>query len=364
MEFGDVKDTESVNGFAVFRQLLEDRGCDVTTTSLLTPKLDQQDVLIWLHNSYRLPQSEAFERVNEWQVDNYGQLVFIGNDYNAKPTFLEDVYENSSVADRQWARVVSRMEMSREQEDLDYVFMPGFNNDDRYIRFSDQFECDLFSVVNAPTGFLGTWTLEDSEDEDQASPQPELPTIRVRNYLKPKGDYETLASCSNNARRLPLIWRKSESYRGETLVVSSASFLSNYGVTKPANGPLIDLVLDEIPANSKVLILQSGPNDVPLSSTPEDRIVKTWAWMKHGPFPIAILHVLALAVVFCFARFPVFGRAKEIEFRPRNDFGLHLEEIGRLLRGTRQQQYAESRVRHYFEVVKRSLIGRGPRGRS
>lgn len=362
--FGDMGDRSSVNGFAIFRSLLEQRGCRIDTTSLLTPQLDNHDVLIWLHNSDRLPQPAAFERVQQWMNSRQGLVVFIGNDHNAKPEFVEEVYRNSNLQDRQWARVVSRMQMSREPLKLQRQEMglaPTISPND-HRRFSSG-SCSWFRVKRAPDGFVGFWTQE-------TLPKGELPvdsgeSIRVVNYLAPTIPHETLAWCTNGEESLPLIWKdQSNRYSGELLVVSSASFLTNYGATQPSNHDLLTLVANEIGGSRDVQVLQSGPGEVPLSSTPEDRMVKTWSWMEHGPFPIAVLHVLALAVVFCFARFPVFGRAKKIRFQPRNDFGLHLEEIGRLLRRSRQEDFARQTIQHYFDVIKRSLIGRGPTGRS
>lgn len=367
-KFGNINDADSVNGFAVLGELLEQRGNTVSKTTLLSPQLDQFEILLWFHEATQLPQPEAFERVQQWlEEDARRLLVFIGNDHNAKTEFMEQVYRNSTMEDRQWARLVSRRFMSRDLNDqLDSnALLPQQYRPVEYPRIAEGEFRSWFRVRSAPSGFVGRWEFaEDLVADEQIETTVELPAIRVDHYLKPLGDHELLIQCSNGDQDLPLVWTRELDYGGRVLVVSSASFLSNLGIVKPANRPLVDVVLNEIPTRRNVLVLHSGPGDVPLSSTPEDRMVKTWSWMKHGPFPVAILHVLAFAVLFCFARYPVFGRPKDMEFKPRNDFGLHLEEIGRLLRQSNRTEFARARVKHYFDVVKRSLIGRGPTKRS
>jgi len=82
--------------------------------------------------------------------------------------------------------------------------------------------------------------------------------------------------------------------------------------------------------------------------------------MSQSPFPLLILHLILLTVVFCFARFPVFGRAQPVHFRPRNDFGEHLHEVGRLLKVRGQTQFAQEKLAQYEQVVRRFQRGRQP----
>jgi len=371
--FGSSTDNQSINSFGVLSRLITNSDCEVDRLPLISPSLDKYNVVIWLHQGRTLPQDAAFQRMEDWMQQG-GKVIFISNDHNAEINFWREVYKDCPAQDREWARLVLRRaeaaEFYRSESSTPFPqSQPG------YTRLQENQKSPWFSVKSAPDHFFGQCHIEtgltkrrstsDRVTNATAIPAPkDLPAIRVHNYLESSSSRERLiATCKNGSTAIPLIWSNqimtSQSQPDDLVVVSSGAFLTNFGIVQTKNRPLILRFMQEIPVGSRVAFLESGPGDVAMSTSPESRIVNMWSWMGRKPFPLISLHVLALAVVYCFARYPVFGRPKEVQFKPRNDFGQHLTEVGRLLRSKGQIDFARQKIQHYYDVVKRSLIGKG-----
>jgi hypothetical protein len=71
------------------------------------------------------------------------------------------------------------------------------------------------------------------------------------------------------------------------------------------------------------------------------------------PFSVILLQMAFLGLIFCAARFPIFGRPRELAPPPLSDFGRHIWALGQLLQRTRDRAYALSRVLHYQQHVRR-----------
>jgi hypothetical protein len=63
-----------------------------------------------------------------------------------------------------------------------------------------------------------------------------------------------------------------------------------------------------------------------------------------------LLHLLVLGVLFCFCRYPLFGRPREPPPEPTSDFGKHIDALALLLAKTRDVAYASARVTLYQQM--------------
>lgn len=366
--FGGYNDNESIHGLGILAQLLRQQGHQVARTGMLTSQVDRYDLLIWIHQGAQLPNDEALDKLDAWMA-NGGTVVFIGHDYDATLDYWRSVYEESHGARREVARWAYRQEQ---------LARFGGSTIDLWSELVDQLQGSY--EVNAANRWLtvagdnqpkiGYW---ESADPDktwrQAGPTPDPfavelgaggrpPTIVRTWFMSKHRDARVLATIRSRGATIPTMWRETWRARSgrparDLLVISHPVFLGNFGILRPENVPLREAFLDEISDNERVLFLETGPGVVPLSSTPNDRIDQTWAWMTKGPFPVFALHAVLLAVVFCFARFPVFGRPRRIEFEPRNDFGQHIAEVGRLLRSQKLETFAREKLEHFYQVARR-----------
>lgn len=367
--FGSYSDNESIHGFGVLAQLMQQQGQQVARTGVLTSQLDRYDLLIWTHKGPQLPNNEALEKVEEW-MGNGGTVVFIGHDYSAARDYWRCVYQQSSGAERGVARWAYRLEQlkSLTETKLDLrseLTSPGLRSD-----YHDNAANRWMEVAGDRQPKSGHWESVDSKiDWSQAGQRPD-PTanhlatsgpqpILVRSWLKSRSNHaRVLATVEQQGQSIPTMWREQRSQRGglaarDLWVISHPVFLVNFGILRPENAPLRDAFLAEISDKDRVLFLETGPGPVLMSTTPNDRIDQSWAWMTKGPFPLFVLHTVLLSLVFCFARFPVFGRPRRIDFEPRNDFGQHLVEVGRLLRARKLEAFAREKLEHYFQVIRR-----------
>lgn len=366
--YGVASDNESIHGFGALAQLLRQRGHQVARTKMLTRQIDRYDLLVWTHLGPDLPDDAGLEMLDTW-MDNGNTVVFVGYDYDASQAYWRSVYQESQGGKREIARWAYRNEqlkslVERGSDPLEEI-MSAIRNRSYRANAANQW-MSAAGDLQPKTGYWqpvnpnGPW----QQVGPLPSPTSDLgalgpASVTVRTWLAPKSnEARVLATIEHKGEKIPTLWREQWSSRAgregrDLWVISHPVFLCNFGIFQPENAQLRDTFLDEISGSKRVLFLETGPGPVLLSSVPDDRIDQSWAWMTKGPFPIFVLHAVILAVVFCFARFPVFGRARRIEFEPRNDFGQHVAEVGRMLRMRQFESFARQKLEHYYQVVRR-----------
>jgi hypothetical protein len=65
-------------------------------------------------------------------------------------------------------------------------------------------------------------------------------------------------------------------------------------------------------------------------------------WRMFGAWPlnVILLHLTVVGVIFCFARWPIFGRPRIPPTDAASDFGKHVDALGELLRRSKDRKYA------------------------
>lgn len=367
--FGGASNNESVHGFGILAQWLRRNGHQVTRTGILTNQVDRYDVVIWTHKGPQLPNDEAVERLEQWMAGG-GTVVFIGHDYDTTLDYWRCVYQESRGADRLLARWAYLQEKVKSLTHADVGAFPEFTDSTSRTDYFPGTENRWMSVAGDNQPKAGYWqSIGSNSSWEQAGPAPDptavelgsdiSPPIVVRSWFASKSkDARVLAKVQHEGVSIPVMYREQLPQRAgraarDLWVISHPVFLVNFGILRPENVPLREAFFDALPPQSRVLFLETGPGDVQLSTTPNERIDQSWAWMTKGPFPIFVLHTVLLAMVYCFARFPVFGRPRKIQFAPRNDFGQHLAEVGRLLRVRKLETYAREKIAHYYQAIRR-----------
>ncbi|MBL8889093.1 MAG: hypothetical protein JNL67_03885 [Planctomycetaceae bacterium] len=366
--YGLANDNESIHGFGALAQLLRQRGHQVARTKMLTRQIDRYDLLIWTHLGPNLPDDAALDLLDAW-MDGGNTVVFVGCDYDASQAYWRSVYQESQGPNREIARWAYRNEQLKSLRERELTPFDELLSKTRNRGYRGNAANQWLIAAGDGQPKTGYWQPVDPNGPWQQVGPPPAKTfdlgstgpapVTVRNWLKPKSnDARVLATIEHRGEQIPTLWRETWSSRAgregrDLWVISHPIFLCNFGIFQPENAKLRDHFLEEITYQKRVLFLETGPQPVLLSSVPDDRIDQSWAWMTKGPFPIFVLHAVILAVVFCFARFPVFGRARRIEFEPRNDFGQHVAEVGRMLRLRQLESFARQKLEHYYQVVRR-----------
>jgi hypothetical protein len=373
--FGNYSDSESIHGFGVLAQLLRQQGHQVARTKMLTRQIERYDLLIWTHLGPQLPSNEALDILDEWMAKG-GSVVFIGHDYSAQLDYWRQVYAESQGADRELARWAYRHAQLETLTDRVVDPLAEIWPSSRQRGYAPDTSNQWMNAAGDSQPKTGYWEpVVDGSPWQQIVPK-DLATLdiggegrsplTVRTWLTPQGnDARVLATVRVKGEAIPSMWREKWGARTgrsarDLWVISHPMFLGNFGILQPENAVIRDAFLTEISDKNRVLFVDTGPGPVLLSTTPDDRIDQPWAWMTKGPFPIFALHAVVLAVVFCFARFPVFGRPRRIEFEPRNDFGQHVAEVGRLLRARQLEAFAREKLEHYYQIARRNTRKQKP----
>ena len=90
-----------------------------------------------------------------------------------------------------------------------------------------------------------------------------------------------------------------------------------------------------------MVFLESGP-DGPTIGSREDESEPSL--FDTPPVDLVLLHLALLGVIFCFSRWPIFGRPVEESTTYEADFGRHVIAMGELLERTGDVHYALDRV--------------------
>ena len=68
------------------------------------------------------------------------------------------------------------------------------------------------------------------------------------------------------------------------------------------------------------------------------------------PMDVILFHLCLLGILFCMARWPIFGRPRDPEREAPSDFGKHVDALGELLERTGDKNFASSRLLHYRQT--------------
>jgi hypothetical protein len=64
------------------------------------------------------------------------------------------------------------------------------------------------------------------------------------------------------------------------------------------------------------------------------------------------LHLAVVGIILCFSRFPIFGRARDLEPSGVSDFGRHVQALGELLQRSGDTAHAAARLSHYQQLTR------------
>jgi hypothetical protein len=63
-----------------------------------------------------------------------------------------------------------------------------------------------------------------------------------------------------------------------------------------------------------------------------------------------LIHLAIVGVVFCFVRWPIFGRARRLKRVAESDFSRHIDAEAEMLKRTGERAFALARLMHYRQT--------------
>ncbi len=330
----------SVNGTAVLGEMFEQRGHAVFSWNSLSPRLQEHaDVIVWFPDDFRPPEAEVCNWLDEWLEDKPGRtLIYVGRDFDAAPWYWSEVLP-SAPADQ-------RSEFLSEKSTAESSFVR-----DRSVLGKSE-SCPWFTIdgqsqpcsVSALQG-RRAWT--EGVDASQAA-------IKLNSRIVPADHAEALLRSGQDV----LVSRQDRG-EGQLIVVANGSFLLNAMLTNHENRKLAGRLIDEVgPPEKTVAFLESYAGGPPIRD--DDMLPRVPTGMEIfqvWPTNWILLHLAIVGVIFCFVRYPIFGRPREPSVEGRSDFGKHIEAMAEMLERSGDATYAQERLLHYRET-KADLGGR------
>ena len=133
----------------------------------------------------------------------------------------------------------------------------------------------------------------------------------------------------------------SDLYDGsELIVVVNGSFLLNLPLVNHEHRKLAGKLIAQVGSpGGAVAMLES--TDRPEGDEDAGDRPENWIFV----------HLAIVGVLFCFSRWPIFGRPRELPPGGRSDFGKHIQAVGELLQHSGDRAYATTRVLHYQQTT-------------
>lgn len=315
--------TSSVNGTDVLAAMFTAAGHEVDTCrTLITSEMQSVDTIVWFPDDFAAPDSDVCEWLDDWLAGRSGRtLIYVGRDFDAAPLYwrkmaplapphLREIYR-----DRETQSVVrARLRADEKQTNL---------------------ECDWFKIdPSAPRDvreLAGPWGKEIQAPKSQIELGAKLvPSVFARRYLTSSGD---LLAARARLRH----WDESQ-----LILVANGSFLLNLPLVNREHRKLAGKLIETAGSPGRVVFLESGPGGPSIDPPQADNSF----WNVFGAWPLnaILLHLAAVGLIFCFARWPIFGRPRVPPEQTTSDFGKHVDALGELLRRTKDRNYALSKL--------------------
>jgi hypothetical protein len=139
----------------------------------------------------------------------------------------------------------------------------------------------------------------------------------------------------------------------QLIVVANGSFLLNYPLINHEHRKLAGRLIEAVgPPGQTVVFLESsagGPEI--LDQDPTVGLPLGLDIFNIWPTNWILIHLSIAGIIFCFARFPIFGRPLEPRVESVSDFDKHITALGELLARSRDTSFAATRLRHYRETL-------------
>jgi len=355
----------SINGTGVLADMFENAGCEIYYSRVLGRPTQRADVIVWAPDSFRLPSPKEVEVIEQWLQDKRGRtFIFIGRDYDATMDYWVEVTKDASddektvlafkLADVWGAHQVKRLQIQPD-DDCGW-FRMNASSTVRTIK-SLQGDSSWLAGLNNGQFHLRVQSYFEFGDSDFTRSQ------RRYNF-----DYDVKLYRDE----IPIVTEIRGSRFGQSsmLAIVNGSFLLNVPLVHHEHRKLAAKIIETCRHGSRVCFLESDYDDsenVPVvSGDPAPAmppsivtILQTW------PFGIIQIHLIVHGIVYCFFRYPIFGKARKKyvvsttikdlnEQRSVSNFGRHVQALGDLLRRAGNEKFARNCVTQYQQRASQS----------
>jgi hypothetical protein len=335
----------SVNGTGVFSAMCENAGYRTSTRRILGPELQRTaDVIVWFPDDWAPPSSKHQQWFDAWLQGGGGRtLLIVGRDFEAQEQY--------------WAEVNARGLSNNKTLSADFEKQAAAElNQDYAAQIFPQdggwYNKSAAKTSGRVTGFAGPWS---------TFINPAATEIEAHSRLGETASHPTTVLLSETAPdRAPFVfvehisanWNpQSSSSTSQRITVANGSFLLNYPLVNKEHRKLAALMIQQIASvspNGEMVFVESGPGGPTIRQ--HESLAKFSTGLEFFSMPplgTFLSHLALLGILFCFVRWPIFGRPKTPPQPTGVDFGQHLGALGNLLERTGDKNYAQLRLDQY-----------------
>ena len=329
----------SVNGTSVLADMFKAAGHRIGTWHTLSPRLKERaDVIVWFPDDTEPPSQEVVDWFETWLYEEPGRtLIYVGRDFDAAPGYWKTVAVGAPPADA--TEIALRQSEAQNDFLTDRVALPSS-------------EDWTWFTMEGTLKHREVRTLDGSA-EWLAGVDPAKVEIELNGRLTPptemydETELEVLLESEGD-----LLVGRLEFDESQLLVVANGSFLLNLPLVNHEHRKLAAALIREVGEQKNVVFLEAGGSPTVSDQDPEVRFPTGMELFGIVPLNQILLHLAVVGIIFCFARLPIFGLARQESGPQLSDFAQHVASLGELLAMTGDRRYALSRLQHYYQSVR------------
>jgi hypothetical protein len=312
---------------------LESRNYRVINERVITPRIDDVEVIIWFPDRWEAPGEQVIERFERWlSTGDNRTLIYVGRDYDATSDYWQHLLASSQGRERELILRESLRADVRNREPA----------------FSSQQDCKWFATNLWPQSQSGPGNVVSLESSGKVAGE----VVWNRYHLVPKQKTRYVETLFETPQGDPFAFALTSARGNRLIVVNNGSCLLNFGFVLPQRRLVAEKLLLELPRRSEqvqVMLLESGPEDPPIreSRTVEQQL----PWIAEPPLKYIVPQLVLLGVLYCFVIFPMLGRPRRLIEEPTSRFGRHLEAIGRMWSQTGEIAEAKKTIERYKRTI-------------
>ncbi|HEY5313883.1 MAG TPA: hypothetical protein VIK18_15245 [Pirellulales bacterium] len=332
----------SVNGTSVLADMFKAAGHSISGASWAGPKLAAgADTIVWFPNSFEVPDTKVRRWFETWLCQAPGRtLIYVGRDFDAAIPYWNFAIkattgESQAAARRELRGAKAAFSVEREH-------VPA-RADCRWFVASRRLRQREVHELSGDKHWL-------------AGVDPKGLDIELNGrLLLGRGARPVLSSQKD------VLVAEKQFCSSKLLVVTNGSFLLNLPLVNHEHRKLAGKLIEAVGNKQRVAFLESGASGLEIfDKEPAAPSHSGLAILVTEPFDLPMLHLAVLGLVFCLARFPIFGRPREWQSDDLSDFGAHITALGKLLAATKDRVFAAATLANYQQAVHASGARRRP----
>jgi len=369
---------DSVNGTAVFAEMFENAGHTVYSWWVLSPRLHKRaDCIVWFPDDFQPPTREVRAWLEDWLMQKADRtLIYVGRDFDAEPGYWQKILPLAPADQRTEVQQrltdaqtrVAGLRSAAPTATLAAAPPPT----GKPPRAKPPAPPPTSPSPEAPSPVLIPPVIKPLIRQPLAAPPPagSRPWFRLdttgpsRRARSLSGEYAQNIDATKTEIELetrlvpPVRWASllnsgrdrivtvRQFGKSRLILVVNGSFLLNLPLLNHEHRKLAGELIAEIgPAGKKVVFLESGPGGPSIRAKDPDphqssgiEILAVW------PTNWILLQAIAVGILACFRRWPIFGVPRPGPAAAASDFGRHITALAELMRRSRDRTFAQMRL--------------------